>query len=218
MKNVTVTLTSCGRPDLLYKTLDSFFKFNSYKIDNFFITEDKNDNSTEIKKMIEKYFPEIKLIITENRIGQLKAVDLLYSKVNTDYIFHCEDDWNFKKTGFIESSLYALQNDPKILQVHLRAPSDLNGHPVSNSYSIGEVQIRKLIYDYMGIWHGFSFNPGLRRKIEMDMIGKFSKFKYEHEFSAFFKNLGFYAIVLDEPDGYVEHIGWNRHVIDPYGV
>lgn len=219
MNSVSVALTSCGRVDLLYKTLDSFFKYNTYKIDNFFITEDKNNNSDQVKNMIEKYFPQVTLIVTESRIGQLKAVDLLYSKINTDYIFHCEDDWLFKKEGFIEKSINILESDDKILQVHIRAPTDLNGQPTTEPYFINQnIAVRKLHYNFMDIWHGFSFNPGLRKKSVVSLIEKFSNFKYEYEFSIFYKNLGFYAVVIDQPSGFVEHIGWNRHIVDPYGV
>ena len=37
---VTFVLTSCGRPDLLEKTLDSFLKYNTFVIKNYIITED----------------------------------------------------------------------------------------------------------------------------------------------------------------------------------
>lgn len=219
MKNVSVALTSCGRTDLLYKTLESFYKHNTYKIEQFLISEDKNENSNEIKKMIENNFPQVKLFLMENRIGQLKAIDFLYSKINTNYIFHCEDDWLFKKSGFIEKSIDILESDDKILQVHIRSPTDLNGQPVTAPYNTANnIPVRKLHYNFMNIWHGFSFNPGLRHKSTMSLIEKFSNFKYEYEFSIFYKNLGFYAVVIDDPSGFVEHIGWNRHVVDPYGV
>ena len=39
-KEVTVVLTSCNRPDLLEKTLDSFFKYNTYPITTFNIIDD----------------------------------------------------------------------------------------------------------------------------------------------------------------------------------
>ena len=40
MKEVTVVLTACNRADLLEKTLDSFFKFNTYPLKRFIIIDD----------------------------------------------------------------------------------------------------------------------------------------------------------------------------------
>ncbi|MCQ5167817.1 hypothetical protein NE645_17870, partial [Roseburia hominis] len=35
----------------------------------------------------------------------------------TAYIFHCEDDWEFYRPGFVEDSRAILENKPEILQV-----------------------------------------------------------------------------------------------------
>ena len=40
---ITFILTSCGRLDLLERTLDSFFKFNTAEIERYIITEDSAD-------------------------------------------------------------------------------------------------------------------------------------------------------------------------------
>ena len=42
------------------------------------------------------------LIFNENRQGQIKSVDYAYSMVETPYIFHLEDDWEFYESYFIE--------------------------------------------------------------------------------------------------------------------
>ena len=41
MDKVTVVITSCGRLDLLDKTLSSFMEFNTYPIEKFIIIDDK---------------------------------------------------------------------------------------------------------------------------------------------------------------------------------
>jgi hypothetical protein len=38
--DVTLVLTSCGRQDLLERTLDSFFVYNTYPIREFIVIED----------------------------------------------------------------------------------------------------------------------------------------------------------------------------------
>ena len=42
-ESVTFVLTSCGRPDLLDRTLKSFFKFNKFKINKYYVVEDSLD-------------------------------------------------------------------------------------------------------------------------------------------------------------------------------
>ena len=111
---VTVCLTSCGRKDLLIKTIDSFYKFNTYDISNFLIYEDRNENTDSIISEINERYPNIKIFTNDNRLGQRAAIDFLYSLVSTEYIYHCEDDWEFYKCGFIEASIGYLKQDPKI--------------------------------------------------------------------------------------------------------
>ena len=99
MKKVTVVLTSCGRLDLLTKTIESFNKFNTYPITKFIFIDDSGDIKFKKKankiltSLLKKY--DYSLIFNENRQGQIKSVDYAYSMVETPYIFHLEDDWEF---------------------------------------------------------------------------------------------------------------------------
>lgn len=56
----------------------------------------------------------------KKNLGQIKSIDLAYQEVKTDYIFHCEDDWLFYRSGFIEDSMTILESDQSILTVWLR--------------------------------------------------------------------------------------------------
>ena len=38
-------------------------------------------------------------------IVSIKSIDSVYSTIDTEYIFHCEDDWEFYDSSFIEKSL-----------------------------------------------------------------------------------------------------------------
>lgn len=67
MKDVTLVITSCGRFDLLEKTLDSFFKFNKHPIAEIIITEDSTEGE-KLKKLIKKYGNKnFNLIINKGR-------------------------------------------------------------------------------------------------------------------------------------------------------
>jgi hypothetical protein len=74
-----------------------------------------------------------------------------------------------------------------------------------------------------GEWHGFSFNPGLRRLVDYrnhfpEGFSQRVSFDRGHacgaeaEISAIYKSLGYYAAILDVPTGFVTHIGNSRHV------
>ena len=73
--------------------------------------------------------------MNETRIGQIKSIDKAYKEVKTEYVFHCEDDWEFLREGFIEKSMEMLKEDPKIAVVGLRSKGRLLG----NSYIQGKL-------------------------------------------------------------------------------
>jgi len=208
LEKITFTLTSCGRPDLLERTMDSFFEFNTYPIDKYIISEDSNIIGIN-DKLIEKYKDKnIEWIINKERLGQIKTIDNMYSKVETEYIFHCEEDWLFTNYSFIEKSLGILKLNNKILQVWLRAHDDTNGHPIeffNDSYDL-------ITLNYIKCLNGFSFNPGLRRFADYELIGKYGNIGHEPQISEKYGKLGFRAAILK--DKYVEHIGWGQHIID----
>ena len=120
--DVTVVLTSCNRLDLLKETLESFFSCNTYPINKFILIEDSGKiTSQEIKECIPQPFQElVSIIVNETPLGQLKSIDRAYANIKTKYIFHCEDDWLFYRSGFIEDSKKVLEHDKHILSVWLR--------------------------------------------------------------------------------------------------
>ena len=211
MKEVTLVITSCGRFDLLEETLDSFFEYNTYPIKKIIITEDSTEGK-KLKKLISKYDnrnQNFRLIVNETRLGQLKSIDKAYREIDTEYIFHCEDDWRFFKKGFIEKSMELLEEDEKILVVGLRAKEDF-----VQDFFYDKDYISKTGEKYYNVkGEIFTYNPALRRKKDMDLFGLHEKLenqKYEEVLSNFYKDRGFKSIFLKEPA--VEHIGNKRHV------
>jgi len=222
---VSVVLTSCGRPDLLVRTLDSFFRFNTYPVSQFIVVE---DGPTVLDVLFTYPFPcPHDLICTGERVGQIAAIDYAYSRVNSEYIFHLEDDWEFYAPHFIEKSMILLERHPKCLQVYLRAVDDTNGHPVARRiHKDDHVRWRRIQYGFVafgGEWNGFSFNPGLRRMADYVAIGGYGihavTASSQHGFAEialstrYRKERMFAAILCDRRGaGYVRHIGWGRTV------
>ena len=220
--DVTVVITSCGRQDLLERTIDSFLRCNTYPVARFIVTEDSATAGIN-DKLKAKYAALPFLWIEESqRRGQLACIDDAYGRVATKYIFHCEDDWEFYDKGFVEKSRIILENCPGVMQVWLRAEFDTNGHPLDpDEYAAGngteKIEFRRLSYGYTNgagnTWHGFSFNPGLRRLADYQAIGGYARYHDEVGVSYAYKSRLFSAVILCGM-GAVRHIGDERHVID----
>lgn len=212
MNEVKCILTSSGRFDLLRITLESFFKHNTYPINEFLVCD---DSSSYIPEDLKKDFHYITWIFGEVNKNQIASLDYLWRRVTTTYAFTMEDDWEFLRPGFIEASMEVLQQDEKILQVWLSPVESLNQHPIDWDSHKGY----GLLKSSGGVWAGTRFNPALKRKCDYDLIAPFSQhttwdpakpWKSEADISKVYHKLGFKGAIL--PDQYIKHIGENRHV------
>ena len=61
--------------------------------------------------MKKKWGKKLKLFFNKNKKGQIQSIVDTYKKIKTPYIFHCEDDWIYTRSGFIEDSLKILKTD-----------------------------------------------------------------------------------------------------------
>lgn len=223
--DITVVVTSCNRHDLLARTLESFRAHETEgRIARIILGE---DGDADPSALCARFGAE--LVRTGERVGQIRLIDRLYAMVDTPYIFHLEDDWEFHRSGFMEKSRALLEADPQTLLVWLRAWDDTFEHPLSYRSPDGSWGV--MAYDFCNCWHGFTFTPSLRRLADYKRLppGGFSALPrtmyivakkdaaglpYEVEASAFYRRLGMRALILDE-GGYVRHIGGNRHVVHP---
>jgi hypothetical protein len=154
-KEVTLFLTACNRPDLLQITLTSFVKYNTYPIKEAIIMEDSglkgiNDFAIELLP-----FP-CTIIYNEKRIGQIKSIENGARFIKTDYVFHCEEDWEFYDSGFIEKSLEILESNNKISLVKLRSYKEY-----INRYKMEIVNTDNNLYNiiHQNNIAMYSFNP-----------------------------------------------------------
>ena len=212
MKKVTVVFTSCGRFNLLKETVNSFLEFNTYPIEEYIIIENSGNPESIIEiKNIFKDVENINIIFNETNIGQVSSIDKSYSFVKTDYIFHCEDDWKFINYNFIEKSMDILEEIPNISNVNIRKRNDgTKGsfHPINGPFNLSNGTIYYLYQqNYLGVWHGFSWNPGLRRYKDYELIKPYKKYTNEQGVNQKMKELNFFAACLDEC--YCIHIGEN---------
>jgi hypothetical protein len=226
---VTVVVTSCSRHDLLVRTLQSFFRHNTHQQTQVLVMEDGEHELDEEAKRLFSGRP-IRWMKTGNRIGQIRAIDFAYSKVETPYIFHLEDDWLFERPGFIEKSMEILRCEPLCLQVWIRGFHAPDSHPIlEEPLSSSGVAWRKVALGWRDIWNGFSFNPGLRRLRDYRLVGSYASVveaaadragNNEARLSDLYRRIGFFAAILWDEDkrGYVRHKGRGRQVRRAEGV
>jgi Glycosyl transferase family 2 len=213
MDEVTLFITACNRPHLLKTTLESFVKFNTYPIKEAIIIEDSGN------KNINDFVSEIltcpvKLIYNDSRLGQMLSIEKGYQMITTDYVFHCEEDWEFYDYSFIEKSFEILKDDSKITSVHLRSYQDQISCYYFNLeymdkgfYNIVETKI--IASDVAQAV--FFWNPGLRRTSLITEKLPFNGLN-EGTLGYLYHMEGKYAAVTKNKEGYVRHIGWDEHV------
>ena len=188
---VSVVLTANGRKKYLTQTVESFLKFNTHPIEKFIITNDFSESSylEHIKPLLEKnsLIDDVFIISDNTNKGQLYRTDQGYSLVESDYIFHCEEDWEFVKSGFIEASLKILKNN-HIFSVQLHGYIFKSAHDITvdspdlaffgleaeELIADGE-RFRHILRDWNDTFVGFSFNPGLKRLKDYKSIGSYAQ-------------------------------------------
>ena len=173
----------------------------------------------------EKYDFPIELIYNDPKLFQIKSIDYAYSLVDTEYIFHMEEDWLFLKPNFIENSIEILEQDDNIVQVWLRGLDDPTlKHPYSpDIYECNGIQLVQNQYSIP--WGGISFNPGLNRLSDWksfpngyDGCTRLTPPEQSGgvtlECDISYENILRGKITMRFLESYIEHIGWDRHIVE----
>jgi hypothetical protein len=218
-RDITLFITSCGRPDLLKITLESFVKYNTYPIKEVILCEDSGiDNIVDFVKNILPY--PITFCYNKMRLGQMKTIEKYTELIKTSYVFHLEDDYEFFDYGFIELSLQIMDSDSKISQVlledeqHAFPKVNINNplcnkvmtnlpHEIDSNNGDGPLTL-------------FSWRPSLK-KIEIQKLRMpYEPWDDEYTIELLVNKLGYYSVVTNNIKngrlGFCTHIGKNYHV------
>lgn len=208
----TLAVTSCGRHDLLERTLVSLIPRLDPAPAETIVIEDGGDPAVEA--VVARVAPGARVILNPGRLGQMASLDRLYGAIDTPLVFHCEDDWEFTRGGFIAESWALLARFPEISLVSLRPRAELNPL-VRDAPELRLDGLRWFRADPAAHpeYFGYSFNPGLRRMADARRFLPFSALGAEEDVSWAFKKAGFTMGYLAEPA--VRHIGDARHLDDP---
>ena len=178
MSDVTFFLTSCKRHDLLKICLESFEEHNTYPIQRGIIIEDSPEDISWCRDIL-KSIPNLELINTGGRQGQIRNIDRCYAMIDTTYVFHCEDDFQFIKNGFIEPSIAILEAEPMCINTVLTGFEHDWLNPNSGHYHLLDEQRKPIDHKQFNLngvtyWNtnnpiigewglGFTFQPSVHR-------------------------------------------------------
>ncbi len=209
---ITLTLTIGRRPELLAQTLESLLP--KAKFSDIIAINDFRDEETNA--VFREYCPDGELIVPPHQLGHHRAVDLMYEKVRTPFIFHCEDDWLFDAQPDIGSAIMLLKERQDISSVCFRKTEDFQ-LDASEAARIPAVTVDGITYQRLdvlhGQWHGYTFNPHLTSIEYLRLIGGFSRFRKERHVSRHLRQLGRH-VAYYEP-GACHHIGHDDSVSNP---
>jgi hypothetical protein len=209
-QKITVTITSCKRIDLLKQTIASFLKTNTYPIYEYIVIND-DPLSRDVVEDVFKDLNNCRIVHNSVNYGLKKSLDIVFNMVTTDYFFHLEDDWYFEdKNDYIKNSLTLLENLPQVHQVWVRHAHDTLHPIINNVLHCNGVEYCDVDPNFNGVWNGYSWNPGLRRKC--DYLRMFpngvAEFKNEMECAVHSRQFDYKVVQLNKTSCY--HIGYNR--------
>jgi hypothetical protein len=204
--------------NLLGPTLASLERTNTYSFGRRVLVDGSCDPE-KYASIAQVFGGSFDLIFPSCNLDQAGAIDLAYSTVDTPFIFHCEDDWDFHGSGYVEQSLEILNENPQHLMVWVRDHDD-SGHPrlPETYYTTKGTPYRKLTPNYKG-WKGFSWSSGLRRLSDYHLIRPYSSHVYpsanpwEKAAGIIYANMGF--VTVSTAGKYCKHTGADRHIEVP---
>lgn len=209
---ITLCITMGRRPDLLRKTLLSLGDM----LESMPILAINDFGDAETNNTFADICPLGKRVDNVRQVGHHPAIDAMYECVSTPYVFHCEDDWLFDSSAFLDAALRLLEEDPLIVSVCLRKLSDI---PLTTNeiFKVRHVTQAGIAYHRLDKvhdqWHAFTFNPHLIRTQLWAELGGYSRFKRERHISRYLLGQGRFVAYLDP--GACHHIGENASVSAP---
>lgn len=192
-------LTSCGRKDLLFQTMESLKRDQQADLD-IIIHEDS--------PIGQAYFENT---ILTGGLGQHGSIEKFLKEHDEKYYLHLEDDWEFtNRYDWLEYSRQIMESRPEIIKVLAR---DRSPHPCNHNCYVRLTLEEVFQYKYGVLepwqntdslwWCGWSWNPGVTR---MDLLKQFMPFpKWEQDLGLKIHDAGYKIAELAMP--VYTHIG-----------
>lgn len=200
---VTVVITSAGRRDYLQQTiqsLDQNLLFDRSKL-KWFIIDDYPD-SLETRDFIENLSGfDLKLLNPKN-MGLGYSLNKIYIEIDTEFVFHCEDDWLFLRPLDLNTMIRILRENPYLRQLlpfrYLLGP---RRHPAKMTDK-----------GFAEKFHKFSLNPHLARTDLYIANQPFPLYQTELEYTLKLERKGWKVSGVFEygEEPYIAHLGVDK--------
>lgn len=204
MPPVTATITMCRRLKLMCGMMDSLLQC---VIDHSHISRwiaiDDGSASSDLYQIAECY-PFVEIVVNDIK-GHPAALNQLFGMVETDYIFHLEDDWRFETPGpILQHCWTVMQHNPRVGVVCLRG-FHFGDIPAGDGISYGLHS-----HGPGSPWPGYSLNPGLQDLRKVRDTGPFvDEPNFEHKYAKRFRDMGYELAHLNPPSDrrWITHTG-----------
>ena len=180
---ITLTCTTGRRLKCFKKTMRSFLDrcLDKDRVIRYIVSDDgsSDDDFEEMRR----YYPFIEFYRSPKR-GQAASLNFLFSKVETEWFFHLEDDWRFVGQGnFLQMLFDVAATDFMIKNILMTKWEPLSAGCLKKTESgIGYVihkfdpTVPKEVAETTdSSWFGWSLNPGLQNKPVLDELGPFDE-------------------------------------------
>lgn len=181
--NVTVTMTTCNRLGLTIITLDSLKKYNK-NIGRIFMMVDCYD--IKFVESIKKLYPDVSLLYPtvdhkKKDLRHMHNLQELFKHVDTEWWFHCEDDWEFTRHGFVADSIDILSNSDLYMIIG-RQPNSFKPYM---DYWIDSLHgVLRINAGPSGKFTSYTANPAVLNTAKVrKLIGDFSHYSGEWDIS-----------------------------------
>lgn len=207
---LSVALTSCGRFDLLETTLVSFL--DHFEAPRILVGEDAA--LPEQAATFAHRHPEIEMRANPTKLGQMRSINSLYAAIDTPFVLHLEDDWQFTAGADLGNVMDFLdaRDDISVCAVAYRLDPQFRASAKTETFRGNTYLVWDL--DTHSKWFSYSFNPSVARLSMWRELGPFARFNTEEGLSAACKQRGLRIAMIERPIAH--HIGEKRHAHDPF--
>jgi len=234
INNISFTITTCKRWNYFREVMDNFiYKCDDIEIFDRWICIDDNSSEEDRKKMQERY-PFFNFVWkTIDDKGHAKSMNMLWDIIETDYVFHFEDDWliynKFRMGNFFGYMKDKCDQLIFVKQYHEHLPiiCRIDGYNIyqkmyntnhrvkpyvnkmyDESVNFDGEQNTTILVDQYWWWPGFSLNPSIMNFKRIKQIGKFNEtddtmFEYDYALKCYNDSIDIKFV-----DFCVAHIGY----------
>lgn len=213
MNDVTIAMTIGRRPKLLEKTLASL----SHILPHYLVLAVNDFGRDAASEVFKTLCPHGELHDLPLPLGHHGALDVIYAKIETEFVFQCEDDWLFTKDDFVTIACTALKEQSTLSTICFRQLSD-QPEVFQKSPHLERVETDTLNY-YSLVkahrdWHGYTFNPHITRHAVWKDYGPFQRYRKERHISKKCRKNRLFVAYADP--GFCRHIGYDETVTSPH--